>query len=280
MPARKKIKKTKPRKKAVEKPKIKTARVEVASVTVEESKLEVKAQDEKTKDILDAASTQSIMADNVDALKEGDSLEKTEGEAQALGSENTESDSAVEETEEAQDADKDADKIEDIEKDNEGDDNGWSFKKILIWVVMVILVLGALAASGMLVYQAGVKVGEEQTLKKVQAEKPTETPTPTAAQVSKATYTIEVLNGSGISGEAGKVRDVLEKEGYSVSDIGNANNSSFTDTIISAKPSVSSSWMDGIKTLLGKNYSVSEGDQLPDSSKTDVVVKVGNSSAK
>jgi hypothetical protein len=53
----------------------------------------------------------------------------------------------------------------------------------------------------------------------------TETPTPTEEimELDRETVTFEVLNGSGVSGAAGKAGANLEKLGYTLGDTGNAD---------------------------------------------------------
>jgi hypothetical protein len=47
------------------------------------------------------------------------------------------------------------------------------------------------------------------------------TPAPAPAPVNKADITVRVLNGSGKSGDAAKVRDILKEAGFTVTSIGN-----------------------------------------------------------
>ncbi len=64
------------------------------------------------------------------------------------------------------------------------------------------------------------------------------TPTPTVA-VQKEKYKIKVLNGSGTSGKASEVRDILKKNNYQDILTGNADNFDYTRTEINIKQEVS-----------------------------------------
>ena len=68
---------------------------------------------------------------------------------------------------------------------------------------------------------------------------PTVTPaavTPTPATSAKTAITLEVLNGSGVSGLAGKTAATLEGMGYTVLETGNADSSNYKTTEIYTNP--------------------------------------------
>jgi hypothetical protein len=103
----------------------------------------------------------------------------------------------------------------------------------------------------------------------------TPTPTPTKI-VDRSAYDIEVLNGSGKSGEAGKVKTLLTGENFIVSETGNAKRYTYTETVIEAKKTVSKDFLKELRTVLSQNYTVaSTSSQLESSSSADVVVTVG-----
>lgn len=103
----------------------------------------------------------------------------------------------------------------------------------------------------------------------------TPTPTPTKA-VDRTAYDIEVLNGSGKSGEAGKVQTLLTSENFIVSDTGNANRYTYTQTVIQAKKTVNQDFLKELRNVLSQSYTVaSTSSVLESSSSADVVVTVG-----
>lgn len=107
------------------------------------------------------------------------------------------------------------------------------------------------------------------------------TPTPTPVAVDKSKYTIEVLNGSGVPGEAAKVKNALTAIGYTVSSTGNAATTDFTQTEISAKVSVNSAFITALRGDVSKLYSVSSNlVALPAQSSVDIIVTVGSQAAE
>jgi hypothetical protein len=65
---------------------------------------------------------------------------------------------------------------------------------------------------------------------------PTLAPTPTVATPNRADITIEVLNGGGVPGAAGKMKTFLEDKGYKVGSTANADAYTFDETEIDVKP--------------------------------------------
>lgn len=111
---------------------------------------------------------------------------------------------------------------------------------------------------------------------------PTEEPTPTEAPVDLEAYTIKVLNGSGITGEAAKTKTALIDAGFKVGTTGNADNSDYTQTVISVKKSVPEGYVKQLKEQLEKSYSVEPSvETLSDNPEgIDVVVTIGSMGAK
>jgi len=110
---------------------------------------------------------------------------------------------------------------------------------------------------------------------------PKPTAAPTAVPVNLKAYSVSVLNGSGITGQAGKVKDSLTTDGFNVASTGNADNSNYTQTEIAAKKSVSQAYLSKLEAELGKTLSVdSTIAPLQDSSSTDVTVTLGSQTAQ
>lgn len=110
----------------------------------------------------------------------------------------------------------------------------------------------------------------------------TATPTkevPTLQPVNLADYTLQVLNGTSISGTAAKVKTSLEGEGFKVLSIGNADKDDYTLTEISAKKKVDPRFVDKLKEVLSKTYKIGAVSELA-SGEADVIIKIGSSSAK
>lgn len=103
---------------------------------------------------------------------------------------------------------------------------------------------------------------------------PTVTATPTK---NISDYKIQVLNGTGTLGEAGKVTDLLKKNNFSVESVGNADNYNFTQTEVAIKSSVPSDITDLINDSLKGNYSVKITDKkISGDSEFDIIITTGD----
>lgn len=102
----------------------------------------------------------------------------------------------------------------------------------------------------------------------------TSTPTPT---VNLTLYSVEILNGSGVAGEAAAAQSFLEEEGFKVSSIGNAPDGDFEDAEVAAKEGVSEDFIKKLKEVLEENYGVSsEILELDEDNSEDVVITLGS----
>ena len=164
-------------------------------------------------------------------------------------------------------------------QENQGE-SGIFNKKIFVWGIGLIVCIGIFAGFLWLAYERGIAVGQQNEQKKLSASPTPEAPTPTPSpseETKPSTYIIKVLNGSGIAGEAAKVKALLEKENYSISSIGNGDSTSTGETIIQAKNAVGKTWLNNLKKLLSQTYVVSSDVQsLSADEKVDVVITVGS----
>lgn len=103
---------------------------------------------------------------------------------------------------------------------------------------------------------------------------PTVEPTE-AVEVKISDLKIQVLNGSGIAGEAGKVAKLLEGVGFQDIETRNADSFDFTKSQVRLKSRAPEDTFDTIKKALGDNYEVVLADPLPEDEDYDVVVIVG-----
>lgn len=155
------------------------------------------------------------------------------------------------------------------------DKNSTGPKPLLI-IIPGVLLLGALL-GGIVFYQKNIKNTEL-----------TETPIPTEATEIVATstpsatldltkYEVAILNGSGIGGEAGKVKTILTDAKFVVSTTGNASTYDYTKTIVKAKSTVDAAFVSKLVDTLGTVYVVDKAQTLSTSSTSDVQVVVGTS---
>src|SRR3989344_920453 len=102
---------------------------------------------------------------------------------------------------------------------------------------------------------------------------PTAQPTKVASdEVKLNKYQIRVLNGSGITGEASKMKDILEKEGFKVGETGNADNYDYKETKVLAKKTVEQAFLEKLKAVISKTYVLSKENSASESSILVVIV--------
>ena len=156
-----------------------------------------------------------------------------------------------------------------------------SLSKKLFWLFLFLLI-GALVVGGFFYYKS--KVGGEpiggglETSQPTSAPEATATPTP-AEEVKLDGLKVNILNGSGIPGEAGKVQALLEEAGFADFEAGNADNYSYTITEVTLKKGVSSAAFDAVEEALDEYNVVKQEDTLAQDSEFDVEIIVGTKKA-
>lgn len=113
----------------------------------------------------------------------------------------------------------------------------------------------------------------------VSKTKSTPTPLVPTGSLSKSNpesgITVEVLNGSGIAGAAGKMAASLKSYGYTVSSTGNADAFTYTNVTIEVKKSEPKT-LSLLKVDISKDYTVSSASAaLTESNATDAIVIAG-----
>lgn len=93
-------------------------------------------------------------------------------------------------------------------------------------------------------------------------------------KIDYSQYKVQVLNGSGVKGAAALVKELFSSFDFSAVDIGNASVSNQQETKISLKKSLPVAFKDEIVKLLAE-YSLSEGENLPENGDYDVQIIVG-----
>ena len=84
--------------------------------------------------------------------------------------------------------------------------------------------------------------------KKVVVSKNIPIPSPTT-MLNKQEVTISILNGSGVAGVAGKMEEILMKEGYKIAGLGNADNYDYLQTEIRSKEKVTIEFLNSLSLL-------------------------------
>ncbi len=171
--------------------------------------------------------------------------------------------------------DKEVDKeIEEEEKSN----------KLIIWGGLVLVVI----LSGVLVWLLQNK--RNRPAKVYGSPRPSPSSTPVAVvkekpkeassagvkkeEVDLSKYKIKVENGSGIAGEAGRVREILADEGFEQIKTGNADKFDYQETIVEVKPGVAEKVSKTIERALNDRY-VMKFQGLKKDSEYDVLIIVG-----
>lgn len=150
-----------------------------------------------------------------------------------------------------------------------------------LWIIIPIALLIGALVGGFITYFSGISrlTNEKQTPSPIATVIPSVESTPTAspsASFKRETLKLQVLNGSGVSGLAGKAKIYLESLGYKDVVAGNASSSDLIETTISVKES-KKDLVENIRTDLAKNYKVAkETETLSTSSKYDFVITLGS----
>jgi len=152
--------------------------------------------------------------------------------------------------------------------------------RVIAFIVVLLLLLVALGFAAN--YFLHTKTTKQTTVATVPTATPmptilpTDTPSATpSATLAPTPLTVQVLNGSGVAGAAGKIATSLKTLGYTVTSTGNADTFDYKNIVIEVKKSEASA-LTKLKTDLSKDYTVgSTSATLSASNKTDAIVIVG-----
>lgn len=146
-----------------------------------------------------------------------------------------------------------------------------------MWKIIIgLVVIALLGAGGSLYYQSREKknADEKTAMEETATPTPEEEPTPTAVEVDRAEYTVDILNGSGVVGRAGEVQTMLEDEDFSVGEVGNADNYDYEATEIQAGEDVTPAFLEELRDVLKEKYDVSTTFDNVDGDKSDKIVVI------
>lgn len=157
----------------------------------------------------------------------------------------------------------------------------WSNIKGKIWLFVFGVAIITALVVGWFIYKEGMTKFDIPnqnitTPLSISHEEPLISPVPTPKAVDISKYEIEILNGSGKSGEAAKMKGLLEQEKFIVLSIGNANSSDYQKTLIQAKKSVPEEFLDKLTGWLKKSYLLDEVKELDESEKSAIIIVVGS----
>lgn len=146
--------------------------------------------------------------------------------------------------------------------------------KTLLIAFFVVLVVSALVVGG-IIRSKSTKSPEPSPEPSITPVIVSPSPTPEPPDLS--TLSVQILNGSGVAGEAGAVKDVLTEEGFDSDNIetGNADNYDYKDTEVSLDSTVNPAVYDIVKKSLNSEYYVVPGEDLESDNEYSVVIIVG-----
>lgn len=98
--------------------------------------------------------------------------------------------------------------------------------------------------------------------------------TPTSVGLNKESVKIQILNGSGIPGLAGKLQAELESAGYTGIETGNADSYTYKTTLVAFDDSISEGVNSDITNILEKLYG-SLDTKTNSSTKYNIVITIG-----
>lgn len=132
-------------------------------------------------------------------------------------------------------------------------------KKVLI-IFFILLLLAALGVGAWYVLSEPQVEIDEVTSELSVSPTPSPSPSPTSAPIQREEIKINVLNGTGISGEAGLLQDELEDLGYSDIEVGNADETDYEATQVTFSDKLSEEAVEEILEKLKEMYSEVEDD--------------------
>jgi len=143
---------------------------------------------------------------------------------------------------------------------------------------VVIIIIIAAVVAGFLFFKAKSRT-DQNTPKPTHAQSKPTIITPSAtpsAEVDFSSYSITILNGSGREGEAGRLQAILEDNGFTVAEIGNAESSNYQKTEIHHKENVPESVTLTLDKIINTLYDFSISADLEEDSKSDIVIIIGS----
>lgn len=148
----------------------------------------------------------------------------------------------------------------------------------LMWIIILTALLVGALAGGFITYFSGLsRIDAPQATSTPEATvAPVEaSPEPTDTTLKREDLKIQVLNGSGVAGAAGKAKAVLEGLGYKNVEAGNASRQDFATTEISILKA-KERYLEMLKKDLSETYTLNEKvGTAATSSKYDVIITLG-----
>lgn len=155
-------------------------------------------------------------------------------------------------------------------------------KKPYVLLAGGVALLVALIGGGLVISQRAFAPQPSPTPLPTAIPSPTPEPTPEATQSAVLKpedlqdYSVQILNGSGVAGEAGKVLTLLETEGFTTIATGNAENFDYEKTEVHLAQGVDDQLFEVVERALGDQFTVTRyPTPMTDQAEYDIVIIVG-----
>lgn len=148
------------------------------------------------------------------------------------------------------------------------------FDKVSLFLIFInILLCVGLVFLAIFYLNEKETVKTEQEITPISEEEATaiSEPTPT---LDLSLFTLKVLNGSGLAGDAGKAAVLLEDGGFENISVGEADSYDYSGIEVSFKENLPEEVLDNIRGIFATD-SVKKGSQLENTSPYDIVIIVG-----
>lgn len=147
--------------------------------------------------------------------------------------------------------------------------------KLVIFALVLLLLIG----GGIFLFSRGSKeqntgISPTPTVEGLSGPTSTPTATTTPSPVDKSGVSIEIQNGTGITGEAAYLQGILKSMGYSDIKVANADADNHETTTVTFAKSLSSGVVDEITKKLESTYKDVE-TKTSSTQKTDVLIVTG-----
>ncbi|MFC1600680.1 LytR C-terminal domain-containing protein [Patescibacteria group bacterium] len=139
----------------------------------------------------------------------------------------------------------------------------------LIFIALAIIAL-VLVGVWLFLGRGGTEEIIEQEITPTEFEEAAP-PTPTPTEVEKGEVSIQILNGSGISGAAGELQEVMEDLDYSDIEVGNASSQDYETTQVAFSSELPESVVDEITDKLDEIYEDVDTDTGTDEYDVEII---------
>jgi hypothetical protein len=147
----------------------------------------------------------------------------------------------------------------------------------LRWLIIIVLVLATAGATAFGGYYLLSKPNQIANTTEQISPTPLISPIvePTAEPIDLASLTIEILNGSGVPGEAGKVESLLKNAGFGEAETGNADSYEYEETEVTVSEKVTAEATKLITQAL-EAYELNPVEVSSESAEFDINIVVGS----